>query len=398
MSSVIADKKLFLTAFAINFCISLGFCMADSFFSIYYKSLGAEALLIGFSAASYQLAKALLGPVLGKIADYKGYVRVIVSSVILYLFVAAAFLIVTNIYLLIGIRLIQGIACAALRPVLYGFINLKMNRACRSETFGTFDIAFYAALALGPLLGGVVSRYADIAGIFHLTFVLCIIALMLCIPLIKQEYGCPAPRTFYSRSLQFSKTEIAMYAFIFGKASSLACFTVYYPIYLIGNGLSSFETGIVLSCSAIGMCFFIKPMGRLADISSKPLMVFIGGCSVSLMYFWLPEHISFYNVSVFSFLCGAFGAMSQPAGVSLLMQNRYQGRDASMMGIFNSVMGLGFAFGAVFSSGIADRFGINEAFTASGIIGFISTLLFLAIIKTETAFPRFMKESIIHKN
>ena len=398
MSNITIDKKWFITLFIVNFCISLGFCMTDSFFSVYYKSLGAGASLIGLSVASYQIAKVISGPVCGKVADSKGYIRVIFISIVLYLCVAAAFLTIRNTYLLILMRIIQGIACAAFRPVIYSLINFRMNKVGRSETFGTFDISFYSALAAGPLAGGLVSKYFGIAGIFYVTFVLCIIALVLCTFLAKEKSNTSSVRTVYKFNFKCSKTEIAMYVFIFGKAAALACFTIYYPIYLIGNGLSPFETGFALSCSSIGMCIFIKPMGWIADNSSRHLMILIGGCAVSLAYFYLPGNASFYSTSVFSFLCGFFGAMSQPAGVSLLMRNGYPGRDASVMGIFNSVMGIGFAFGAILASGITDRFGIHDAFMVTGLFSLISSWLFFIIVKNETIQPRYVRESLVHKN
>lgn len=392
LNNKLADKRFFMSLFTVNFCISFGFCMTDSFFSVYYKSLGAQGLLIGLSAASYQISKVFLAPVFGKVADKRGYFMVALSGTALYVFVAAMFIAVSNIYFLILIRIIQGTACAAFKPVTYTLFNTKVSKSRQSEAFGTFDISFYSALAAAPLTGGIINDHFGISGIFYASFILCVIALAAYISL----YGAckTEKRTFTSEcnSNGCTKTEIAMYVFIFGKASTLACFTIFFPIYLIDGGLSSMHTGFILSCSAIGMCLFMKPMGWLADNSSKSLMILAGGSVISIIYLFLPEHISILGASVFSFSCGFFGAVSQPAGMSLIMGGRYSGESASVLGKFNSVMSLGFAFGSILCSFIADRFGIKEAFATVGIFSLITLLLFAAIIKEENTSPHYIKQ------
>jgi len=385
LNNKFADKKIFLSLFTVNFCISFGFCMTDSFFSVYYKNLGAEGLLIGMSAASYQIAKVILAPVFGKIADDKSYFYMALTGIMLYIFVAASYLSVHNIYFLILLRVVQGTACAAFKPVIYTIFNSKIRGNKQSEAFGTFDISFYSALAAGPLVGGFLHDAFGITGIFYSVFALSLIALLAYIPLHGK---CSTKKSKFEKEIdsrRFTKTEIAMYVFIFGKASTLACFTIFFPIYLMDGGLSSTHTGFILSCSAIGMCIFMKPMGWLADISSKSLMIIVGGSVISAMYLCLPEHISLFSASVFSFFCGFFGAVSQPAGMSLIMGRSYSGKNASVLGIFNSVMSMGFIFGSILSSLIVDRFGIHQAFAIVGLFSLSSLFLFAVIIKEDTS-------------
>lgn len=360
--------------------------MFDSFFSIYYKSLGANSLLIGVAAAAYQTAKITLGPSIGKFADQHGYHKLIATGICLYMLTGLAFVFAYNVHFIILLRLFQGVASAAFRAPIYSFLNSKTDKNNQSETLGTFDISFYSAIAIAPIAGGFLKQHTGISGVLILIIISCAAALLICLS-IKNRIKPAVPISISeTSSYEYTKTELAMYVFIFGKACALSCFIIYFPIYLTDGGIDSLNTGFALSCSAVGMCLFIRPMGKLSDRVPKSFMVLAGGVLYSILFICLPDNISPINASLFSLLCGVLGAVSQPAGLSLMMQNTNSNKNAYILSKFNSTMGIGFIIGAATSSLIIAHFSIQAAFTILGFISLLSTLLFFLIIKYEHSY------------
>lgn len=398
MNNRINQRSLFTILFTVNFCISFGFCMTDSFFSIYYKDLGAEGLLLGLSVAVYQFSKVIIGPFAGKVARNKGYLNVLIFGLFMYFIVSLIFITTNNLYIIMLSRIIQGAATAIFRPVIYGLLSTIIPQNKSSELLGTFDIAFYSSLALAPVVGGFLKDMYGINGIFYFLPILCAIAFLIMIITFIKYKDVQIIESPNTHKVQHSRKEYSMYIFIFGKSFSLSCFTIYYPIFLLNNGFSDRDTGLMLSCSAIGMCLFVKPMGRLADIFSKPLMVFLGGSAFSLIYLNIPTSNVFFHAALFSFFCGVFGAMSQPAGLSLLMKDRMLLDRASILGTFNSVMGVGFATGSIISSVIVYHYSIEQAFKVSGVISLLSSWLFYNIINDGFVFPKILKLTSVDRS
>ncbi|MCD8554825.1 MFS transporter [Seleniivibrio sp.] len=294
-----------------------------------------------------------------------------------------------GLYVIIVLRIIQGIACASFRPVIYGMLDSKVNSHSldKGRSFGIFDISFYAALAVGPCLGGLIK---DILGFRWLFIALCILcAIAIAINkyfIINDKYNFVNENPVYSDE-SISKAEYSLYFFIMGKSVMLACMTIFFPIFLVNEThLSSLKVGIILAIPATMMSIFLKPMGDLADKETNGLFVFIGGIMTSTAYLLFPLIDSFNDAIIFTAFCGFFSAMSQPSSVTLLLNNVSPNTSVEAVGRLNSVMGIGYAVGAFFCSILTKYVPIKDIFVNSGIIGLVSMCSFILFLNTKTFF------------
>lgn len=377
-----SQRIIFLVLFAINFCISFGFGMTDSFFSVYYQELGAGTMLIGVSAASYQISKIFLGPATGRAEAAHGSGGLMFLSLAAYLFVAVSLMTSTNIYYIVLLRFIQGAACAAFKPSIYSILNSTLPREKRGEAFGSFDVSFYVAIAIGPAAGGVIISHFGYMGLFSV--LLCICSLVAIAGYLFLKLGAKR-KTVESMPLMVGRpcrTEIGLYTFIIGKSAIIACFTVYFPIYLLKNSnFSAAKVGMMMSLSMIVMAMLLKPMGRLADKWHKIPMVAIGGVLSSLVYLVMPETFSTSSAVLFAVFSGVAGAVSQPAGVTLLMHCSDDGiAPASIMGRFNSVMSVGSVLGTLACSFFAGWLSLRAAFVYAGWTNLAMVLISVVIL------------------
>lgn len=376
------DRTVFLVLFVINFCISCGFAMSDSFFSVYYQELGAGNMLIGFSAVSYQISKIFIGPVTGKAEAIYGNIRLMLFSLTLYLFVAASFMVSKNIYYLVLLRFIQGAACAAFKPSIYSILDSAMPKGKRGEFFGSFDVSFYIAIAIGPAAGGFIIHRFGYDGLFSVLLFQCTLVASAGFSFLKTDTERKTQDKIIVATHRPTRTETGLYFFIIGKSVIIACFTLYFPLYLLNSSdVNITEAGMILSLSIIVMAVFLKPMGRLSDKCSRLLMIASGGVLTSIIYILIPETFSKSSAIIFAVICGFAGAVSQPAGVTMLMKCSENGTAPStILGRFNSVMSIGFILGTMISSLFADLVSIRGAFVYAGCLNMVFVFISIMIL------------------
>lgn len=137
---------------------------------------GATPALLGFAIGAYGLSQALLQIPFGLLSDRVGRKRMIYLGLILFAagsFVAGA---ADSIYVVILGRILQGAgAIASVLMALLSDLTREEQRTRAMATVGiSIGISFSVSLVLGPLLG---ARWG-LSGIFYLTALLALIALV----------------------------------------------------------------------------------------------------------------------------------------------------------------------------------------------------------------------------
>lgn len=102
------DKQLFSGLFFINFCITLGFGVLDSFFSLYVISTGVREVMLGIPFAFYAVTKIFFSVPLGALSDKIGRKRVLSFAIITYSFVSVSYLFYPGLEAAVILRVIQG--------------------------------------------------------------------------------------------------------------------------------------------------------------------------------------------------------------------------------------------------------------------------------------------------
>ena len=138
--------------------ISLGFGIVDPFFPDYAVSAGATGFHIALIFSGYAVAKMLMSPLIGWWSDYRGRRGLIIAGLCIYVTVSLCYLLIPGPLALIALRIIQGIGAALVRPISLAFIGDIAPARREAQTMGTFDISFYTAQAIGPMIGGLVKE------------------------------------------------------------------------------------------------------------------------------------------------------------------------------------------------------------------------------------------------
>ncbi|MDD2271007.1 MAG: MFS transporter [Desulfuromonadaceae bacterium] len=388
-------RRLFRGLFLINFAITLGFGIADAFFSMYVFSLGARGILLVLPLALYSLSKILFSPFMGTYSDRIGRRKLATVSLALYLFVSVCYFFTTSLILITILRLLQGIGCAMFRPVVVSLVSEGTTNEKRSTVMGTFDISFYGALSAGPVIGGILKDLWGFKGIFAVLTLLCLIALLValvCIPSQKLQQHQSAERSKVKCKTFFTMTRRnslrGLLAFIFGRACGISLLAAFLPILLTTKlGLSGTQTGLVMASSTLVFTILLRPVGILSDKAPRKSLVVAGGTIVSLLYFLIPVMAGFHQILSLVVGIGLFSVLSQPSSTALLVEEGSRHGMGLTVGTFNSVLNMGFVAGPIFGAGMQYTFGLTSVFYAAGAMGLVAVGLFIANIASEEAPP-----------
>ncbi len=391
--------KLFRGLFLINFAITLGFGIADAFFSMYVFSLGARGILLVLPLVLYSLSKILFSPFMGAFSDKIGRRKIASISLGLYLIVSLGYFFTTSLVLITIMRLLQGISCAMFRPLVASLVGESTTKEKRATVMGTFDISFYGALSAGPVVGGILKDIWGFKGIFAVLILLCIMALLValfCIPAQRLQQNQPAEQN--TASTCKCKTIVTMarqnslrglLVFIFGRACGISLLSAFLPILLTTKlGLSGTQTGLVMASSSLVFTLLLRPIGMLSDKTPRKFLVAAGGTVVSLLYFLIPVVSGFNQILFLGVGIGMFSVLSQPASTALLIEEGVRHGMGLTVGIFNSVLNLGFIAGPLFGAGMHYTFGLTSVFYTAGALGVVAVGLFMtAPMSEDTSSP-----------
>lgn len=376
-------RNLLRTLFLVNFAVTLGFGIADAFFSNYLFSLGARGLMLGLPLVCYSVAKIVCSPALGAWADRVGYRGAVLASLLLYLLVSVCYLAQLSLALLAVLRLLQGVSCALFRPVLLALVGNSAGEGERGTVLATFDISFYGALCLGPLIGGVLKDQWGFTGVFTAVALLSLAALFAALLSIPGGDGCGVggPQWRQRGENEWRQDHPGSYrallAFIFGRACGISLSGAFLPILLTTKlGLAGVRSGMILASGTVAMTLLLRPMGILSDRMPRRLLVLGGGSAVSVLYFFVPAAPGFHQMLLLTLAIGVCSVISQPASSAMLVEEGSRHGMAGTVGTFNAVLNLGFAAGPLLGAFIQAAFGIDAVFHAAGVVGLAAVSLF----------------------
>ena len=119
------------------------------------EDLHAPLRWVGWVMTIYSLAQAVSMPIVGKLSDELGRRTVFVGGVMLFGVSSLAAAVAPNVYVLILMRGIQGLAGGSLLPSAYGVVG-DVFKEDRARAIGMISSVFPIGSIVGPLAGGVI--------------------------------------------------------------------------------------------------------------------------------------------------------------------------------------------------------------------------------------------------
>ena len=368
------EKGVYRALFIVNFLACLGFGIADPFFPVYATSNGAAGIHLALIFSGFAAAKTLFSPLTGWWSDRIGRRRLLVIGLFAQAAIAIGYLCLPSPSSLILLRFLQGIAAALVRPVSLAYIGDMAPARHEGTAMGTFDISYYAALAIGPVAGGIVKDTFGFPGIFICLSALCMLAFLTALVFVR-HFG--KNRVSEIRTLRVdlsvlkkSGTLIALCGFIFSRTFGIVYFGMFLPIFMFENlRLTGIEMGVVMGANTIVTALMLRPMGLLSDRVARDRLILTGGTAAALLTAFLPLSETFPHILFLSIGIGFASVLSLPASSALLVEEGNRQGMGLTMGIFNAAMNLGAVLAPLAGGILFSLFGMKAVFYGAGFLG-----------------------------
>jgi len=130
------------------------------------RDLGASLSQLQWIVAGYALVFASLMLVGGKVADAYGRRRIFVVGIVVFTVASLLCGLATSSEVLIAARLLQGAGAALINPATLSIIAATFPPRQRGTAIGIWAGVSALALAIGPLVGGLITEHLDWSWIF----------------------------------------------------------------------------------------------------------------------------------------------------------------------------------------------------------------------------------------
>lgn len=359
------------------------------------KITNATPLLIGLAISIYGLTQAILQIPFGLLSDYFGRKKIIVIGLILFSIgsiVAATATTITGI--LVGRAIQGGGAIAAAIMAMLADLTQEVHRTKAMATIGiSIGISFAVAITLGPAIAG----YIGISGIFWLTSVLALLAILIILFVVPNPKKSKIHRDTELTPSQFFKVlkNLDLLRLDYGIFILHLCLTanfVVLPLLIRDAGILPQNHWMVyLPILLVSMVINI-PFIIIAEKNSQMKIVFIGAIITLILanigLFLFANILSGLIISLWLFFCG-FNLLEAtlPSLISKTVSGDLKG---TAMGAYSSSQFIGTFIGGVLGGWIYGRLGMEEVFLLS--TGFVFTWFIVAIFMRT---PKYLANVLI---
>ena len=136
------------------FVAVLGFSLIAPFFPRYVMDMGASYTMLGFIVSVYGAVQLLTQIPIGRLSDQTGRKKILLLGLATFCFLPLFYIYAKNANSLLFIRALGGLGAAAVWPIAMALIIDQAEAKNRGAAMGRYNAAFFFALALGPLIGG----------------------------------------------------------------------------------------------------------------------------------------------------------------------------------------------------------------------------------------------------
>ncbi len=386
-----SKSKSIIFVMSSSFLLIFGTYISGTILTPYAISLKATWVQVGVLSGSMYVVRLLFGTPIGKMADRRGTLAVLKYSLMLYPVIAIAYYLANSITILIGARLLHGIASAMMIPMGMAYIGHVSEQGHEGRLMSIYNLIVIIASSFGALVSTMVAQSYGYKTTFVLLFVLAAIALLIIQKarndqrtpevLAKKLDGksTPMDKSFYLDnhviSLVFGNLLLAVTASLIG---------FFILPQLTNLGVPMRYAGAILALYYILSGLIQIPLSRNLDRFNKILVAVIAGIMVCGAMFLFPLSDNLTTVAVLMGLIATGNGIFQTSVSSLAVVVGRQRGMGRTMGFLNTANSAGMFIGCLIL-GILPVYGDNFSwlFVFTGLVNIILLLLFLMFWKKE---------------
>lgn len=359
-----------------SFLTGASISLVVPFMPIFVEQLGIEgdqvAFYAGLAISVSAVSAALVSPIWGILADKYGRKPMMIRAGLAMTITMGGLAFVPNIYWLLFLRLLNGVFTGFV-PNATALIASQVPKDKSGAALGTLSTGVVAGTLTGPFVGGLVAEIFGIRNVFLLVGAFLLLAAILTIFFIKEDFqpvakekAIPTKEVF--SSFKYPRLLINLFLTSFVIQFSAQSIGPILALYVRDLGQTEnllFVSGLIVSSMGFSSMMSAGILGKLGDkVGNHRLLVAAQIYSV-IIYLLCAHATSPLQLGLYRFLFG-LGTGALIPGVNALLSKMTPKSGISRIFAFNQVFFyLGGVIGPMAGSAVAGYLGYHAVFYAT---------------------------------
>jgi DHA1 family multidrug resistance protein-like MFS transporter len=330
--------------------------------------LRLDSKWIAIAAMAFILIEGVMKSPFGILGDRIGRKKLILAGPAVSIFTAVLTPAVHNPFLLVALRILDGLGAAALWPAAFSLIGDYVPEERRAKAMSFFNLAYLLGLAMGPALGGGVNDFAyhhfgftlqhSKEMSFYVASVLFAITTIVAVafmpdfgpPHRTQHHEVEGGFSFHDFWIMLSRIPM-MLLMTFTTFLGIGLIMAYFKVFTLEQfSMSETRFGLLLIGPALIIAALAVPLGTLGDRIGKALAVKIGIGMCAGSYWLLLLFFHEWTLVLFGSLLGVGFVIAFPAWMALVTTDCNPGQRGAVVGAVGTAQGVGAIAGVGISS------------------------------------------------
>lgn len=343
---------------------------------LYFHSLGANKFEIGIIMGFFSVSSLILRPISGQLVDSHGRKKIMQWSIIIYLVTPLFYLAGVNIFLLVLVQIIYGLAIGSYTTSSTTYVSDIAPRHSMASVVGWFSIAIIIAKGIAPAIGTYLYRNTSFMFIVWFTLLMALSAMFLVsrlreISVFTEEKG--ARESFF----QIISQVLILYPTLtlFCGLITFGVISVMLPLFAHHQGIENIENFFVIhTLTVVATRLFT---GLLKE-KYLPHLV-IGSLLLLMLSLIMMSLVETMNqLLLVAFIYGVGYGAIYPALSTLVVLTTPMTQRGSALGFFTAAFDLGVSVGTLLG-GLSEFFGFRAVYLFGALIPFLGLLLFISL-------------------
>ncbi|MCR6692425.1 MAG: MFS transporter [archaeon YNP-LCB-003-016] len=378
---MLSSVRSLMTIYVGVLVIALGVGVVTPAIPLYARSLGASYVEVGLLGTFYSLTYIVLAVLSGWLSDHVGRKVVITGSAVLCGFAAFLYLISSSVISLFLARVVEGGAWCSFWSALEALVTeLAWGRA--GGAMGVCGMFYGVGYLIGSVLGGFLVSSYGFKATFLLYFCLSFMATVIFanvkargmrsyagvrelygVEVLGGRHGAIALLTSYVLSFCLSILWIVMITL--------------FPVYVEDLRVNAFWIGVLFGAFWLGHIVFFVFAGRLSDTFGRENVLIPSMACLSIASMLIVASSDFTILFIVNLIIGCGLGSAYPVAVALISDVTPSQRRGVMMGLFESLWGIGMLVGSTLGGWIAE-FNVRGPYILCGVLCAVCTLTVVA--------------------
>ncbi len=368
------------------------------------NELSAPVVGIGLIFAAFALVETLFKTPAGAVSDRRGRLRIILLGLVLGTISPLLMTVVRVWELFIPLRVLDGIAVAAVWPAMMALISERVRPQDKATALAVFNLAWISGVGLGPAVGLEIGhRFGSNIYAFYTSSILLLCAALLASAVwwTNRRSGLhPSPQNLDRHTNTEESTEARSWI---EKLRQLRCqrpvlLHMLWILALIQMGLTMLlpvlplyaqrvlgMTQQQMSEAFLGPIIVVAalalPLGRLSDRIGRDRAIHLALPLAAVALLAIPSVRQIWMLIVMGTVIGICFDLATPSWLALTSQLAPDHRQGLALGAMNTAQGLGFIIGPVLGAALYEHVSLTAPFWAAGLVLAVAAIAAILLVR-----------------